>query len=71
MTTFLKAIQSKPIEKLVISTGKQKGTIRGVKCESAAFRNILQAVKSNAGFLGLGRTAYSGNSLILAQVIAD
>ena len=32
LTSFLNALQTKPIEKLVISTGKQKGLHRGEKC---------------------------------------
>ena len=55
LTSFLNALQTKPIEKLVISTGKQKGLHRGEKCQAAAVRNILQAEKATGGFLGLGR----------------
>ena len=71
LTSFLKALQTKPIEKLVISTGKQKGLFHGERCEAAAIRNILQAQKETSGFLGLGRQAISGNSIILSQLLAD
>ena len=71
LASFLRALQSKPIERLVISTSKQKGDFKGQKCVSAATRNILQAVKNQGGFLGLGRQAINGNSLLLGQVLAD
>ena len=71
LSSFLKTLQSKPIEKLVITTGKQKGTINGKKCQWASVKNILQAEKATGGFLGLGRQAVSGNSLILASALTD
>ena len=41
LASFLKSIQTKRIEKLVISTGKQKGQYKGQPCQWAAGRNIL------------------------------
>ena len=71
LTTFLKVIQSKPIERLVISTGKQKGMFRGYKCVAAAAKNVLQSERAKGGILGLGRQPITGNSIILAQALSD